>query len=349
MKINVYGILLIGISAFSSSCSQEKNKENPNFIVNTTVAQPVSDANRKEYSFIAQPFRTTELSFRVGGPIRQFDVFSGNRYAQGDLIAEIDPRDFRIRKERAEGMYLQAKAEFERIERLYEKNNIAASTYEQAKATYISAKTAFDTARNELDDTRLLAPFNGYVGEVYTEKFQDVKAAQPIISYIDIEQLKIEIYVTQDIACNVQSADTIWLCFDSRPDKWYRARVQEVSKGTTQNNLSYLLTALLPNRDGKLLAGMSGKVVFDSFPEGNRNAVSIPLSALCHRPVEGDYVWVVNSSDRKVNRRPIKKGELLPNGYITIMEGLHQNETVAVSGLRFLSDGMQVTTSTKTN
>lgn len=349
MKINVYAFLIIGISAFYSSCSQEKNKENRDFIVDTTLAQPISDSNCKEYTFIAQPFRTTELSFRVGGPVQQFDVFSGNQYGQGDLIAEIDPRDFRIRKERAEGIYQQAKTEFERIEKLYEKNNISASTYEQSKATYISAKTAFETARNELDDTRLLAPFHGYVGEVYIEKFQDIKAAQPIISYIDIDQLKIEIYVTQDIACSVQSSDTIRLSFDSQPDKWYRARVREVSKGTTQNNLSYLLTALLPNPNGKLLAGMSGKVVFDSSPMGSPKAVSLPLSAVCHRPVEGDYVWVVNPSDRKVRRRKIKKGELLPNGFITIMEGLHLNERVAVSGIRFLSDGMQVTTSAKTN
>ena len=39
--------------------------------------------------------------------------------------AEIDPRDFHIRKERAEAIYCQAKAEFERIEKLYEKNNVS--------------------------------------------------------------------------------------------------------------------------------------------------------------------------------------------------------------------------------
>lgn len=51
-----------------------------------------------------------------------------------------------------------------------------------------------------MDDTRLIAPFVGYVGEVYIEKFQDVKATQPVVSFIDITQLKIEAYVTQDIA-----------------------------------------------------------------------------------------------------------------------------------------------------
>ena len=76
-----------------------------------------------------------------------------------------------------EAQYNQAKAEYERIEVLYRKNNVSASTFEKAKAEYISAKTAYETAMNELNDTRLVAPFDGYVGEVYIEEFQDVKAS----------------------------------------------------------------------------------------------------------------------------------------------------------------------------
>ena len=123
----------------------------------------------------------------------------------------------------------------------------------------------------------------------------------------------------------------------------------EISKGTTRNNLSYLLTAILPNEKGELLAGMSGKAIFDVSRVTNPVGVSIPQTALCHRPSEGDYVWVVNTDTHQVNRRQVKKGNLLPNGYITIIEGLQDNETVATSGLRFLSDGMKVTISSKAN
>lgn len=147
----------------------------------------------KEFSFIAKPFRTSELSFRVGGPISNFEVYAGNYYRKGEVIATIDDRDFLIRKEQTQAVYDQAKAEFERIGALYEKNNISASTYEKTKAEYTSAKTAFQTAANELNDTRLVAPFDGYVGEVFIEKYQEVKATQPIISFIDLDQLKIEL------------------------------------------------------------------------------------------------------------------------------------------------------------
>ena len=144
-----------------------------------------------------------------------------------------------------------------------------------------------------------------------------MKATQPIISFIDIDQLKLEIYVTQDIARAAQALDTIQVRFDAQPDKVYNAKIMEISKGTTRNNLSYLLTALLPNKEGKLLAGMSGKA-------------------------EGDYLWVVNSKTQQVTKRKVKKGDLLPNGYVSITEGLYPDETVANSGLRFLSDGMKI-------
>ena len=111
-------MLLLSLAALLSSCAAEGNDKKQDLIVKTTQAVPVSHQGDKEFSFIARPFRTSELSFRVGGPIDRFDVYAGNRYQQGSIIAEIDPRDFRIRKERAEAIYHQAKAEFERIQKL---------------------------------------------------------------------------------------------------------------------------------------------------------------------------------------------------------------------------------------
>ena len=274
-------------------------------------------------------------------------MYAGNRYERGNIIAELDPRDFRIRKERAEAVYRQSKAEFERIEALYRKENISASTYEKAKADYISAKPAFDTAVCELEDTRLTAPFTGYVGEVYIEKFQDVKATQPVVSLIDIHQLRIEIYVPQEIAYAAQSSDSIRICFDAIPGQTYRAKIIEVSKGTTRNNLSYLLTAILPNEGGKLLAGMSGKAILDTPQAESAAGFCISQAALCHRPSTGDYVWVVNPATSQISRRKVTVAKLLPDGLVQIADGLQIGELLATSGLRFLSDGMKVDITSK--
>lgn len=342
MKVVVRQLLFLCIIFVGISCSSgEKQSKKQNMIVRVSQAKP-GDANGKnEFSFIAKPYRTSELSFRVGGPIDRFDVYAGNHYQQGQPIAEIDPRDFRIRKERAEALYNQSKSEFERIEALFHKNNISASTYEKAKADYTSARTAFETASNELNDTRLIAPFSGYIGEVYIEKYQDVKATQPVVSLVDIDQLRIEAYVTQDIAFRAPDIKHVELRFDAIPDTIYKARVMEISKSTTRNNLSYLLTAILPNKDGKLLSGMSGRIFFHTDTD-NSSTVSIPQTALCHRPSEGDYVWIVNPGDQTVSRRKVTLSGIQKDGKATITSGVQVGEMIAVSGLRFLSDGMVV-------
>ena len=347
MTTTNYSMCMLFICLFASCGTGEKRTDESIRIKVAEVEMSVPSSER-EFSFISKPFKETELSFRVGGPIDRFEVYAGNYYQRGDIIAEIDSRDFRIRKERTEAVYHQAKTEFERIEVLYKKENISASTYEKAKAEYISAKMAFETAVNELADTRLIAPFSGYVGEVYIEKFQDVKATQPVLSLIDIHQLRIEIYVTQDVAYAAQKMDSIRLRFDAILGKIFDARIAEISKGTTRNNLSYLLTAFLPNKDGEFLAGMSGKAILDVVQGKGASGVCIPQTALCHRPTEGSYVWVVNPESKQVNRRKVMVTELLPDGYAVVAQGLQANETVAVSKLRFLSNGMKVTTTSKT-
>lgn len=225
---------------------------------------------------------------------------------------------------------------------LYEKNNLSASAYEKARADYTSAKTAFETATNELHDTQLIAPFDGYVGEVYIEKYQDVKATQPVISFIDITQLKIEAYVTQDIALQAGEIKEVGVRFDIGSDVVYPAKVVEISKSTTRNNLSFLMTALLPNKQGEWPAGVSGKVLLDLPSSSTTSMITIPQTALNHRPTEGDYVWTVDNAAGKVSKRKIVLGELLPNGEVEVKGGLQAGETVAVSKLRFLSEGTSV-------
>lgn len=337
--------MIISLVAVLTSCGGPTEKPTSESIrVRVAEATSATTDSKKEFPFIAEPFRTSELSFRVGGPIEQFDLYVGNHYKRGEVIAQIDPRDFRIRRDRAEAIYNQAKAEFDRIEILYHKDNISASSYERAKADYATAKAAFDTASNELSDTRLIAPFDGYVSEVHIEKYQDVKPTQPVLSFVDVSRLRIEAYVTQEIAFAAQHIREVDLCFDALPGQTLRAKVAEVSKSTTRNNLSYLVTALLPNADGKLLSGMSGRMVFDVEAS---TVVTIPQTALCHRPGEGDYVWVVDPATDQVTRRSITLGSLMPNGRVSVAEGVASGEIVAVSGLRFLSDGMSVEIHTK--
>ena len=216
---------LLLVLLIATSCVDRQSQNEDPFRVKVARATSAANGERKEFPFIARPFRTSELSFRVSGPIDRFEVYAGNYYKRDNIIAEIDPRDFHLRVENAEAVYRRAEADYKRIEALYKKDNVSAANYEQARAAWIAAKTAYNTALNELGDTQLRAPFDGYVGEVFIEKFQDVRAAQPVVTLVDISKLRIEVYVTQDIAMRAGELKSVSLAFDHKPNQVFRAEI----------------------------------------------------------------------------------------------------------------------------
>ena len=306
MKIKIFALPLL----LAAACADQPQKPDSRMCVETARVSSVETAAVQEFPFIAKPLRTSVLSFRVSGPINRFEAYAGNHYWKGELIAEIDSRDFQLR-------------------------------YEQARATYVAAQTARDAAFNALNDTQLRAPFDGYVGEVFIECYQDVKASQPVVTLVDISSLRIEIYVTQEIAMRARDLDEVAVEFDHFPGESFQARVVECARSTTPNNLSYLLTAMLPNSDGMLPAGISGRVQFE-LPGEARHAVAIPRKALCHTSGEGDCVWTVDTASGRIARRKVSLGELLPGDRVVVSAGLTVGETVAVSGLRFLEEAQIV-------
>ena len=82
MKI---GALLVTLLLLFS-CTDKDSKQSQDFIVRTTQAIPGFGQNTTEFPFIAQPFRTSELSFRVGGPIDRFEVYPVTLTNRGVLL-----------------------------------------------------------------------------------------------------------------------------------------------------------------------------------------------------------------------------------------------------------------------
>lgn len=209
MKTELCGVCL---ALLLTACGgpAEENRALP--VVSVAQAEAVTGSGSRNYTFISEPCRTTELAFRVGGPVQNFTVQSGQFFRKGQLIAAIDPRDFLVRKERAEALCRQAEADYRRTASLYEKNNVSGTAYEKARADYARARADYDMALNELNDTRLIAPFDGYVQQVYIERHQEVKASQPVLTFIDLSQVKLETYVPEDMAVSLRRGRPIQ-CF----------------------------------------------------------------------------------------------------------------------------------------
>lgn len=150
-----------------------------------------------------------------------FDVQQGQFFRKGQLIAAIDERDFVIQKQRTEALYRQAEVDYARISSLYAKDNISGMNYEQAKANYERTKADYEAAVNAWEDSRLYAPFDGYVQQAHIERYQDVKPSVPVVMFIDLSRIKVEAYVPEDMALQMRQKDSVAcvVCFNALPDR----------------------------------------------------------------------------------------------------------------------------------
>ena len=135
------------------ACSRTPQEQTSFPSVKVVHAEVMEAPSSRCYTFISQPYRLSELSFRVGGPVHAFDVQQGQFFRKGQLIAAIDERDFVIKKQRTEALYRQAEVDYARISSLYAKDNISGMNYEQAKANYERTKADYEAAVNAWEDS----------------------------------------------------------------------------------------------------------------------------------------------------------------------------------------------------
>ena len=152
-----------------------------------------------------------------------------------------------------------------------------------------------------------------------------MKATEPILTFIELDRLKIETYIPEEVALHLYDKEKQKLCqieihFDTAPERTITPSDLYVSKSTTNNNLSYLLTAIVPNPDMEWLGGMSGILSIDLPKEERSQNLWLPLTAIC----------------------PVKLGEQR-NNQIEIVEGSTENDLVVLTRQRFLSENSTVT------
>jgi multidrug efflux pump subunit AcrA (membrane-fusion protein) len=76
--------------------------------------------------------------------------------------------------------------------------------------------------------------------------------------------------------------------------------------------------------------------------EETKQVFIVPYIAVTADAAGNPNVWVVDKESLKVSRRPVRTGEPTVTDSIEIIDGLKAGETIAISGVSRLRDGMQV-------
>ncbi|MEJ2370997.1 MAG: efflux RND transporter periplasmic adaptor subunit [Gemmatimonadales bacterium] len=343
------GLLLPLVAALAASgCGGGAEVEPP------PVARPIStmvvggmSGGRLTFPGTTQAADRAELSFRVAGPLIEFPVNEGDQVRQGQLLARIDPRDYRIALAEAKAAYDQAEADAQRYRRLYEREAVPLADLELATARRDVARARFEQAQADLRDTELRAPFTGQVGFKYVENFEDVAAKEPILSLHDLEEVEIVINVPESIMATLRagSRPTIVTTFDAAPNRSYPMRVKEFAVAADPATQTFPITFTMPQpTDLNVLPGMTALVIVSDLRLGEDEdlPITVPAHAVFSDPSGAAQVWVVDTKAQTVHSRAVRIGPVTGTESIVVLDGLAPGETIAVAGIHQLEEGQQV-------
>lgn len=312
--------------------------------VKLITVEAASAIESRTYPAVIEAATFRALSFQVSGLIEKLPVKEGSEIKQGDVIAQLDLRDFQSRLNSVQSQYNNAKEDYERALRLDASNAIAKSTVDQRLSQYEVAEAQLEMATKALEDTVLRAPIDGVITKLNVDELQNVQAGTAIVSMIGSDGMQALVNVPANLISRVnQRKDrSAFVTLDSLPGVQLPAKFNEATLEADASSQTFQIAFLFtPTEDVLVLPGMTASVTLSSSSLSDMShSTAVPLAAIL---VEGDtnFIWLVDESTMTVSKQPVEVSESIGEK-LEVTAGLKPGDVIVGAGAHYLSEEMQV-------
>lgn len=311
-------------------------------------------------------FRVAEVRPQVSGIVLKRLFEEGSDVQAGQQLYQIDPAPYQAVVQSAQADLAKARATLKSVEakaaryaELVKINAVSRQDYDdviasldQAKAQIQVAQAAIDTARINLDYTKVYAPIAGRIGKSTVTEGALVTANQttsmalitqldPI--YVDLNQSSADLMRMKQAAAagSVQRRDAapVTLLLDGVSKPYAHTGELKFSDVTVDESTgSVQVRAVFPNPERDLFPGL---FVRARIEQGVRdNVFLIPQQAVVRTPTGATQVWVVNA-DNTVAPRPVETTQAAGDSWI-VTGGLTAGDKVVTAGIQKIKPGATV-------
>ena len=289
------------------------------------------------------------LSNKQAGYVSTVHVDFGDRVTRGQTLAQMEREELSLQVDLAESavkqaqaMHIRAKAENERMQQLFaeqiippQRRDVAEAEYKVADAQVEIAKKSLSLAKKRLRDTRIVSPVDGFVQERFANQGEYKTAASKLFEVVVVNPLKLRAPVPERFAAVAQIGMPLRVEVEALPGEVFEGKLSRLAAQVDHRTRTLLIEAEIPNADKKLRPGYFAHI---TGVLGEEEALFIPRAGVS-RFAGVERVFVVH--DNVVTSREVTSG-MEDGEWIEIATGLAEDESVAVSSLSRLADGMAV-------
>jgi multidrug efflux system membrane fusion protein len=295
---------------------------------------------------------------QVTGELVGVHFQEGQDVKKGDLLFTIDPRTFQAEVERAEANLARDMAQAEnqraqarRYEQLFKDGVISSEQYDQVRtntqaleATVRADRASLETAKLNLQYTRIEAPISGRTGGLMVNQGNMVRAndTTDLVTIHQIEPIYVSFSVHDQYLPEIRrfmasKGLTVKVGVPGRTERT-EGKVFFVDNKVDPNTAMIRLKAVFPNSQRHLWPGQYADVLLTLTVQSG--AIVVPSQAV-QTAEDGDHVFVVNDQHMAQERRVKVMRTVGPE--TVIAEGLNPGETVVTDGqVRLTPTGTKV-------
>jgi len=309
--------------------------------------------------------RKAAVASKGTGTLVFLAVDEGDRVKKGQLIARLDDSDVAasLRRARenlrvAEADLDDAKINFERMQKLVGTRAIAQANYDAADARYKrvlatieAAKFAVQEAAVAVENTRIIAPFDGTVlkknadvGEIVAPLAGAVSSRAAVVTIADMSSLEVDADVSEANITRVSANQNCEITLDAYPQQRYPGYVSNIVPTADRAKATVMVKIRFKQYDQRVLPEMGAKITFlvvgaSADATNVKPVLTVPAAAVATR--DGRQVVFQIKEDRAVEV-PVTTGRKLGNA-IEITGGLKEGDKVISKADEQVQNGTKVT------
>lgn len=274
---------------------------------------------------------------QVTGIVVKLLAEEGRYVKKGDVLLEIDEREYKLREEAARVNYERQKNAHERSKSMFDKKLLSQSEFEVADFNLEEARIEWDQAKLTLDYCKIKAPISGFISERTVKLGDRLLTSTKVYSIVNPDLLLAKIHLTEKDALRTKAGQRAEVLSEALPQHKFAGEVDRVSPVVDPSSGMVRVTIRVADRQRLLKPGMFVNVHL--ITDTKHDAVLIPKKAVVYDDNQ-QFVYVVRK-DTLAFKIPLKPG-YADRDRIEALNGINIGDTIIVVGHSGMKDSTRV-------
>lgn len=297
-----------------------------------------------------EPWKRSIVASEVEGLVQAFPAEEGMKVKRGKLLARLRTETLRIQLDSASALFRESKARYQRAKRdlsrfrvLLKKELVTQKDFDDALAEETALKEHLSQlgaeirqVRDSLNQSMIVAPFDGWITQEFTEIGQWVEEGGAIVEMVDLSHVQVDIPLPERYVSKIETGDPVTATFDGLPEFEAQGQVFSLVAQADRTARTFPVKVEIPNPGLAIKSGMVSRVTFRI--DRPHQGLVVPKDALVLRGGK-EFVFRVNQG--MADQIPVT-AVLHLEDLVEIKGEIQEGMTVVVEGNERLFPGQPV-------